>query len=254
MDTVEQTPESKPVDLKVTFRDLALTQDIKGPAGSIKLEVSGKKVKVTRDRTTVVDTEKKVGADLAPGLLKEFAFVGVEGTLTLDERGNVTSVAGPDDFKRFVAADAGPGLFVLETPTASLNVGESWKSTERSITSLRGIDLSGDPIEFQTTFTLKSVDTEGDARIALIAVKSELEMTDGISGKAKGGALGGKSILIPELKRKVTGTVRFDLEKGVAVATELSVELSVRIEVGSGEDKVSSTLDGDAKISLKLEE
>jgi hypothetical protein len=250
MDMATHTAEA--AELTVAFKNLKLSQTIGGPAGQINVEVEGEKVKVTRGGATVIDTEKKVGVERAPGLTREFSFLGKDGTVVVDDRGRIVRIDGPEAFTRFVSADTGVGLFVLETPTEAVAAGESWTSTEKTIKSLRGLDLSGDPIELKTTYTLEAVAEDEGARIATISVKSSVDIDVGLSGRAKGGALNGKSVSIPRLTRSVTGTVHFDLENGKVVDSEVSVEMTVKIEVGSGEEKVASALEGTAKISTKL--
>jgi hypothetical protein len=237
--------------LGVTFADLKLTQKISAPAGEIEVEVAGSDVTVKRGGASVVDTKNKVGVEYSAALLAQFAYLGKEGSLTLDDRGGVAKVEGPDEFIRFFSADLSSGLFVLQAPPQPVGTGESW-NVEHTVDKLRGLDLSTSPINVVTTFTLTEVKTVGGAKIATIAVASKLVDSNDLSAKAEGGAFNGKTVLIPEMTRSATGSIAFDLDAGRIVESTVTVDLSVKVKVTVEKEDVTSTLAGKATVSAKL--
>lgn len=275
MQVVEHEPKestrAKPT-LAVTFRDLVVSQKLKGPEGDIAVTIRGEKVKVERGFSVVIDTEKGEGKDLAKGLLKEFAFLGKEGTLTVEPDGRVSAVDGPSEFRSFVApgsgaaggsgsggeALTGAGLWVLQTAGEPVRIGESWQSSGRKIERLRGLDLSENPLVVKLGYALKEVAEEGGRKIARVAVKSANLARD-LSGKVSNESLTAAPVTIRTFERTVKGTVRFDVESGRLVESDLSVKLNVTVEmkVGDGEtdgeEIVKTTISGTARVQLKLQ-
>lgn len=251
MDVVDHMAEGEAATLGVTFHDLKLDQKITAPAGSIEVGVDGADVTVKRGGSPVIDTKNKVGADLAVALLGQFAFLDKEGTITPDADGGIGSISGPDEFKRFMTADLKSGLFLLSMPTAPVAETETWE-TQRTISSLRGLDFSASPIAVKTAFTLKSVTEKEGKKIATIAVESNVVETENLSAKGTGGAFDGQTILIPEVKRTATGIVLFDVTRGTVVESNLSVDLNVKIKVAVEGEDVETAFSGTGTVKSKL--
>ena len=242
MEVVEHEPKAgsraKPT-LGVTFRDLKVDQKLTGPAGDIDVAIDAGEVTVKRGGMVVIDTKKGKGKDLAKRLLKEFAFLGKEGTLTVEASGRVSAVAGPEEFKSFLAADTRAGVWVLETGTEPVKVTESWASAERKIERFRGLDLSDNPLTVRLHYTLKEVVEEGDRKIARIAVKSAsaTNVTKGISARVSNQSLSRVSVDIARFERTVEGTVEFDVDAGRVVRSELKIKLNVEVEMKVWDEK-----------------
>lgn len=251
MDTTTRAAEGSPPEFAVTFRDLEVDQTITGPAGEIKVEIQGSEVKVEMDSITVIDTRNNKGKELAGALLAEFSFLGEEGTLVVDSRGRVAEVKGSGKFSEFLAASAGPGLFVFEAPGAAVGVGETWRAEPTEIKRLKGLDLSANPLPVETSFTLESVAEKDGRRIAKIAVKSPLRETD-VSANASNEAGVERHVVVRTIVRTTTGTVLFDLDGGVVAESDLDVTIVVEMEIEHEGEKVRHRMEGTAKIATKL--
>ena len=59
-------------------------------------------------------------------------------------------------------------------------------------------------------------------------------------------------VTITSLERTATGTVLFDLEKGVVVESDLDVTIAVRMEIKEEGEDVRYDMTGTAKIATKL--
>ncbi len=233
MDVVEHaTKEGGEVrnTLGVTFRDLTLTQELSGPGGDHTVTVGDGEVVVKRYGTVLIDTKEGKGKDLAKGVLKEFAFLGEEGTLAIDANGRVGEVEGPPAFKSFIAADTGAGLWVLETKGERVRVGETWRSKERTIRGFRGLDLSANPLTVKLSYTLEEVTEREGRQVAKIAVKSGMRRAD-LSGMVSKEALRNARVTLPKLKRTIEGTILFDIERGRVIESDVKVTLEVDIEM-----------------------
>ncbi len=219
--------------LGVTFRDLKVEQKLTGPAGDIDVAIESGEVTVKRRGMVVIDTKEGKGKDLAKRLLKEFAFLGKEGTLTVDSSGRVSAVDGPEEFKSFLAADTRAGVWVLETGTEPVRVGESWESAERKIERFRGLDLSKNPLTVRLRYTLTEVTEEGGRKIARIAVKSvsATNVTKDISANVSNQSLSRVPVDIARFERTVEGTVEFDVDAGRVVKSDLKIKLDVEVEM-----------------------
>jgi len=263
MGVVEHEPKAgaraKPT-LGVTFRDLKVDQKLTGPAGDIDVAIESGEVTVKRGGMVVIDTKEGKGKDLAKRLLKEFAFLGKEGTLTIDSSGRVSGVAGPEQFKSFLAADTRAGVWVLETGAESVRAGESWESAERKIERFRGLDLSKNPLTVRLRYTLKEVAEKGGRKIATIAVKSAsaTDVTKGISASVSNQSLSRVPVDIARFERTVEGTVEFDVDAGRVVKSDLDIKLNVEVEMkvwneNKKEDEVVKTkISGTATTSAEL--
>ncbi len=219
--------------LGVTFRDLKVDQKLTGPAGDIDIAIESGEVTMKRGGMVVIDTKEGKGKDFAKRLLKEFAFLGKEGTLTVDSSGRVSAVDGPEELKSFLAADTRAGVWVLETGTEPVRAGESWESAERKIARLRGLDLSKNPLTARLRYTLTEVVEEGGRKIARIAVKSvsATNVTKGISARVSNQSLSRVPVDIVRFERTVEGTVEFDLDAGRVVRSDLKIKLDVEVEM-----------------------
>jgi len=258
MDVVDRVQEGKKPSLGVTFRDLSVEQKLAGPAGDVSVTISGRDVVVKRGEGTIVDTKKGEGLQLASGLLREFGFLDTEGTVVLEPEGRIGAVTGSKEFEQFLAAETGSSLFVLETPPGPVGVGETWAAPERSVSRLRGLDLSANPVPVKTRFTLEGLEERPGGRLARIAVRSETAQKD-LSATASSDALGSQPVTITSFERTATGVVLFDIARGELVESELDVKLSVKMEMSfdspqspGGKEKVETSLAGTARVTTKL--
>ncbi len=251
METATRAAENAPPEVALTFSGLEVDQTIEDLSGKIRVEIRGSDVKVEKGSRYVINTEKDLGKELAGTLLAEFAFVGQEGTLVMDPSGRVAEVRGPKGFTEFLAAASGPGLFVLESPEAAVEVGETWQGAPSEIRTLKGLDLSANPLAVQTSFTLEGVEEEGESRIARITVKSPLEESD-ISANVLDPAGEKTHVVIRKLTRSATGVVLFDLDRGLVAESDLDVTITVEMEIEREGEKARHEVTGTAKIATKL--
>lgn len=258
MDVVERVQEGGNPSLTVTFHDLSAEQKLSGPAGELEVSISGRDVTVRRGGTSIIDTKKGEGTQLASSILRELGFLGAEGTISLGPDGRVNAISGSKELEQFLAPETGFSLFVLETPPAPVAVGETWVSSERGISRLRGLDLSMNPLLVKTRFTLQGFEERNGRRLARIALKSDFSQKD-LSASAISDAIGNQPVTITSLERSATGIIYFDPERGKLIESELEVKLSVRMEMsfdsagGSGDkEKVETTITGTAKSTAKL--
>ncbi|MHC5053440.1 MAG: hypothetical protein ACYTKD_01845 [Planctomycetota bacterium] len=262
MDVVERAAKEgvrASPELAVTFRDLAVEQEISGAAGEITLEISGEDVVARRGGAVIVDTKEGKGKELAKALLAEFAFIGKEGTLTLRESGRVTKVDGPEAFRSFLAPDSGAGLWILETKPGAIAVGETWESEERRIRRFRGLDLSTNPLAVKVSYTLDGFSERDGRKVAKIKVKSDLLREKSLSATVTGEALRGARVDIRRLERKAEGTVLFDIDEGrliesdVEVTLAVEVEMTVKNELTKRDETMKTAVTGSGRAVMKLQ-
>ncbi len=257
MNVVEHAPaDEAPATLDVTFDDLKLDQTLDGPAGKVSLAIDEGEVKHERDGVEVIDTKAGKGKDKAGLFLREFAFIGEKGTLTVKPNGRVSAVDGPPEFMAFLRADTPAGLWPLETTKRGLRPGDTWKSVERTINRLRGLDISANRVIVRLGYTLTAIEERDGRKIAIVAVKSETIERD-LSGRLSGESIRSPmSITIPRFERRAEGTVEFDVERGRGVASDIKVTLKVDTEmkIGEGDDAetVGMKTTGTARVRVKL--
>lgn len=236
----------------VSFKDVTADQEITGPSGEVKVRFSKGNLLVTKGGEVVVDTGKGKGTSLAAALMREFAFLGSEGTVELDPDGRITKVSGSKEFEAFLAGEtAGTGLFPLVCPRDKKKVGESWTAGPFRVASLKGLDLSANPLPVEITYKLEGVEEADGGRRAEVSLRADLSRRD-LSATARSEALGEQEVTVAGLERKAKGTVHFDLERGRVRETSLEAELSVRTEMDFEGKTVTTTFTGRAKVETKL--
>ncbi len=237
--------------LAVTFSDLEVDQDVKSPDGDFTVEIRGEDLKLTRGGTDVIDTKKRLRKELADTILREFAFVDQEGTVTVGRDGRVVEVTGPNEFRAFLSAQTGAGLFPLECPTGQYAPGESWTSKTRRVSKFRSLDISDNPISVTLTFRLESVEEVEGRRRARIEISSKIK-EENLKAVARSGSGRGRDVEIESFRRETEGHVVFDLDRGEVIESELRTTLEVTMNLTVKNSPVKMTWKGSSTATTKL--
>ncbi|MGV3723822.1 MAG: hypothetical protein ACO1SX_23230 [Actinomycetota bacterium] len=150
--------------------------------------------------------EGGIGAALSSG-----AEMSKPLTLKRNPLGVVTEGGSPN------AGGAGPGNTLAQFPERPLKVGDTWETSQPMGAGFANGPLGGAGAALQATFThtLKSLVTKDKRVFAMI---ESIGATTPMEGEAG-----------PAIKQNISGISRFDVERGVLVGGQYSLDLSMKV-------------------------
>jgi len=173
--------------------------------------------------------EGGVGAALAAG-----ADVTRVLTLKRSALGAITEGAGPN------AGGTGPGNTLVQFPEHPVKVGDSWETTQPVGSGIASGPVGAAVQQAKFTHTLKSLVTKDKRLFALV--------------ESLGASISPEDPTAPVIKVNISGTTRIDVERGVLVGGQYSIDTSGKIGTagfpGAGG---GAPADGAAAPSMKLD-
>jgi hypothetical protein len=128
------------------------------------------------------------------------------------------------------------GGTIVEFPATPLKIGDTWETQQTIRPTLgEGGGLVVPPVQFQFTHTLRSVETKGGKKLALI---------DSTGNGSTTGA--GETTL----QQSIQGTTRFDVTRGVVVSSFYNVVLGMQLPPGTLGPQ-GGRLDGTMEVTIR---
>lgn len=163
-------------------------------------------------------------------------------TLKRDARGSVTDANGAA-----AMVSGGIGMTIAQMPDHPVKVGDSWDVNQKIRASVPGTPggQAAPEIEVRFTHSLKELVTKGGKQFAIIESLG--------SGSTPADAPG------PAVNQNVTGTTRFDIERGTVASGQYNVDLSMKIATpglpaGAAAQGAPANLKVDGIIAMTLAE
>lgn len=197
--------------LSLSLNSLVTTTDILGMTQVSKLQ--GGKL------TTTVNGQPVRGQDQA-AQAAQLAALRKPAQVKRDPSGLTVAAGSPDN--GFGQVFGSSSYTIVQFPAMPVKVGDTWETSQ----TIRPIAVSGrapfviPEINFRYTHTLKKVETRGGRKQALIETAG--------AGVAVGE--GADSTL----EQSVTGTTRFDIQKGAVVSSAYDIVLGMKLQLPPG--------------------
>ena len=225
--------------------------DISTPGGNIVLKLRGSQMSGTQNGTVIIDTEKDIGTEQAKQFKKEIAALYLSGEMDIDARGNIKDIRGEVPFVEFwkEANEASVGFFGIVFPEDSVAEAGTW--TEKvALKKMGEIQLEGEGLRCTVTFTRQPDTTSQGKRVALFKLSAPFDEKNIVGNLVQ---MGQKTQLnIPTFRRKATGTVHFDAQKGVLVDADTKIDANASMNANIQGQQLNMDMTIEAGIGLKL--
>jgi hypothetical protein len=246
--------------------DVEQDVDTTNPAGNTVIKLRGAHTTVTLNGNVIVDTEKDIGTAQAKEFRKDLAPLYLTGELDLDSRGRVGDIRGEPAFVDFwkEANDASVGFFGIVFPEGPVAEGGSWKE-EVVVRKMGEIVLEKEGMRSTVTFTRQPDTTSPPSRlplgkgkgegpasrfIAMVKLSAPFDQKDLVGYLSQAGQ---KTRLdIPTFRRKVLGTIRFDLQQGVLIDSDTKIDADAAMNASVQGQQLNMDTKIEVAVGLKL--
>jgi hypothetical protein len=186
-------------------------------------------MKVTGPQEMSYDSAAADDNDNNPMGAKFKQFIDKKIDVTMDEKGAVTKIEGPETPGLENMVKSALGLDTRHLPDKAVAVGDHWDTTVKQEMPMIGAT------NLKTTSTLRKIETVGSRQVAVIDIEGSLE-----KAKTEKPA-GDDAAKTPKLEMKLKGTMKVDVASGRPIESKMDTDMDMIMTMpAQGQEKPTS--------------